>query len=161
MRDPEAPDPRNYQEHLKDDLYVRYHSEIYMPPEVRKAVEEFLPPPRTELTLSQHYLRTAADRHLPLHLYMPEWYYLIDTILVKETRAVFRALIRFPWRSKGRQIRYDLCVVLEGDYEAVTGFWIRVDDNHPTLDQTMYEQAPPSDAEARLLESIEGLDGGG
>ena len=86
---------------------------------------------------------------------MPSWYYLIDTIIVKETRAVFRALIRFPWHSKKGKIKYDLCVVLEGDYEVVTAFWIRIDDDHPTLDVTMYEQAPPSEAEARLLESLD------
>lgn len=158
MRDTEAPNPAFYQEHFRDDLYLRYHSEVYMPDEIREAVEAFLPPPSTPLSLSPHYLRTAADRHLPNSLYMPKWYYLIDTIIVRDTMAVFRALIRFPWRSKKGRIKYDLCVVLEGDYEVVTGFWIRVGDDHPTLDTSLYEQAPATEAEARLIEALENLE---
>lgn len=149
------PDPRNYQEHF-DSRYARYHIDVWMPDLVREASLGFLPPPLTPLTLSKHYTEWQESRHLPPKLHMPRNFQLIDVTLVRETAAVFRAMIRFPWfrrrkvavtvtepgHPRTERSPYDLVLVLEGDYEVVTAFWIRSSDRHETLDASLYEQLP-------------------
>ncbi len=139
----QSPDPRNYQSHYDGSIFARYHTEIYMPENVRRGLFDFLPPPGAQLKLSKHYQETAAKRHLPLLLRIAGNYEIIDATVVRDTWAIYRVLIRMPWFwSKGRRAIHDLCLVLEGDYEVVTAYWIRREDQHETLDASVYEQPP-------------------
>ena len=136
------PDPRNFQSHYDGSVFARYHTGIYMPENVRRGIFDFLPPPGTALKFSKHYSDTVKDRHLPGNLRMPSSHEIIDATVVRDTWAIYRVLIRSPWFwSKGRRALHDLCMVLEGDYEVVTAYWIRREDQHETLDYSVYEKA--------------------
>ena len=146
-----------HQEHLDRTRYLRYHRDIYLPANVRDAVTEFLPPPLQPLSLSKHYEGIREARHLPKQLHMPSTYTVIDVTVVRDTLAVFRVAIRFRW-SRGdvpRRKQSDLVITLEGDYEVVTGFWIGLRDHKARLIEEVYEQAPMTDGEKRLMEALD------
>ena len=109
-------------EHMKSE-YLRYHKEVYWPDHVEEGAASFLPLPGTDLPRSRHYMELA--RGLPENIHMPNEYEIIEATLVKDTLAVFRVMIRFWWnRGESRPSRQsDLVLILEGDYEIVTGFW--------------------------------------
>ena len=107
-------------EHLRD-IYDRYHVDIYFPDELKQVVSETLPPVGMELPLSQYYLRQRDERKLPEMINIPASPELIEATVVRETGAVYRSVIRFPWKEAVS----DLCIVLEGDYEVVTAYWVQ------------------------------------
>ena len=111
--------------------YIRYHREVYWPDIVADAAEDFLPIAATHLPLSHHYMELA--RGLPDNVFMPKEYNIIEATLVKDTLAVFRVMIRFLWSRadtrKGR--KSDLVLILEGDYQILTGFWRSYGDDIP------------------------------
>ena len=148
-----------WQEHFNDDRYDRYHSEIYVPDEVREGVLAFLPPPYTPLLFSRHYNEIREARRLPNQIYMPPAFIIVDATIVKDTRAVFRASIRFRWTGQRvpRSRQTDLVVVLEGDYEVVTAYWISPWSRRNDLDWSKYQQAPNTDAEAKLEQVLSEL----
>lgn len=137
----EKPNPRNFQEHFRNDVYARYHKDIYMPPNIVRGALAFLPPVGTILNLSQHYVETREERNLPKLIRMPPTYDVIDVTIIRDTWAVWRIMIRTPWFwSKGKRAKHDLCIVLEGDYEVVTSYWVGKNDQHTTLDPENYER---------------------
>lgn len=107
-------------EHEDRDRYLRYHCQVYMPPSVREAAEEFLPPGMTPLPLSKHYQEMMEERKLPEKLHMPKGYDcdIVDVTVARETMVIYRVMVRFKWNR-----RSDFVMVLEGDWEVVTGFW--------------------------------------
>ena len=124
-------------EHNRLDIYARYHRDIWMPDWIQGAAIGFLPPTGLQLIPSLHY-RELADkglRKLPQTVRMPERYDIIDVTTVRSTGVVYRVVVRFRWNK-----RADFCMVLEGDHEIVTGFWISLDDQHDTLDTMPYER---------------------
>ena len=128
-------------EHVKDDRYLRYHTDVYFPPGIAQAVAEFLPPPGQAFTSSPHYKKIQPERHLPDEVYMPMHWQVIEATVTKDTRIVFRVLIRFIFNK-----RSDLAVVLEGDWEMVTAYWQSPNDFHQdTLDRTQYVQEGDDD----------------
>ena len=137
------------QEHMDSNLYARYHRDVWLPESVRVAAAHFLPFKDRELPLSAHYTRIQRARRLPPTLHMPRYYDLIDVTTVRSTGAIFRVFIRAAWNRAT-----DVCLVLEGDHEVVTAFFISADDMHRTLDTSVYEERPPSAAEGRLLETL-------
>jgi|SRR3990170_4515460 len=141
-------------EHYNNALYQRYHCDVWLPENVMSGASLFLPPPGTRLNLSRHYQEIQADRRLPRVVNMPARYEIIDVTIIRDTWAVFRVLIRFPWywKSKKRAI-HDLALVLEGDYTIVTAFWIRQEDKHETLDVGLYEQ-PPVEQEVQVGNAV-------
>jgi len=145
-----------WQEHLDNRRYVRFHTDIYMPDHVREAALGFLPPPGTELRLSRHYREVREERHLPERVVMPSAFRVIDVTIVKDTWAVFRVLVRFRWTTRRRPERrpIDLLVVLEGDYELVTAYWVSAKNHRPDLDWSKYEQAPATEGEAEVLATL-------
>lgn len=121
-------------DHVDPDRYTRYHQDVYWPIEIEQAVTVFLPPPGQQFTLSPHYKRIQADRHLPNVVRMPRAYTVIEATITKDTRIVYRVLLRFVFNK-----RSDLAVVLEGDWEMVTAFWQSPNDWHQdTLDTEQY-----------------------
>lgn len=132
-------DSRNWdvgQEHMDASLYARYHKNVWMPSWVLEAAKRFLPEKGTELLLSKHYREVAAKRrNLPVSLYMPMRYDIVDVTVVREAEAIFRVLIRAPFNR-----RIDIGMVLEGDFEVVTCYWHNPKDQHDTLDVSVYEQ---------------------
>lgn len=137
------------QEHMDSNLYARYHRDVWLPESVRVAAAHFLPFKDTELPLSAHYTRIQRKRRLPTVLRMPWHYDLIDVTTVRGTGAIFRVFIRAAWNHTT-----DFCMVLEGDHEVVTAFFISAGDMHQTLDVSVYEERPPSAAEERLLATL-------
>ena len=141
-------------EHKNKTLYSRYHKDIYMPEAVLKAAEHFLPHAGEPLPLSVHYHKVRAARKLPKSIYMPYAYHIIDVTVFKAANAVFRVLVRAPWNRD-----VDIGLVLEGDFEIVTAFWVSPGNGHETLDKALYEQPPVveelSDNETKVLEGIE------
>lgn len=134
---------RDQQSHFDRQLYARYHRDVYLPDHVRAGAVAFLPPPGTPLGLTRHYEDIQHGRNLPSELHMPHTYEVVDVTVIRQTWAVFRVLIRTPWYwGKGRRARHDLVLALEGDYDCVTAFWIRREDQHETLDRGAYEQPP-------------------
>lgn len=121
--------------HEDQAKYLRYHRSVYLPAHVARAAREFLPPALTPLKLSFHYREIQAERKLPIVLYMPLTYEIIDVTVVRDTRAIYRVMVRFHWNK-----RSDFAMVLEGDWELVTGFWQNPKDTHVTLDLTPYEK---------------------
>ncbi len=117
------------QEHYDKEKYQQYHQDIFLPNEVRDAALTFLPPRGHTFTLSGHYLEVSEDRNLPPKVLMPKTFVLTDVTLITNTRAIFRVAIRFRWT--GRKIKKsqqkDLVIVIEGDWEIVTGYWVRPD----------------------------------
>ena len=146
------------QEHLDRTKYLRYHRDIYIPEGIREAVTEFLPPPFQPLSLSKHYLGIMDERHLPKQVHMPSTYTVIDVTVVRETLAIFRVALRFHWSRSDvpRRKQSDLVITLEGDYEVVTGFWLNPRDHKPELITDVYEPAPITETERRLLNELEG-----
>lgn len=139
MSDDNAQPEERPDEHTRRDRYVRYHRDVWLPHWVRGPAEEFLPAARTPLTPSAHYEEIAEKRQLPLSVYMPASYSIIEVAVVVETHAVYRVTIRAPWNR-----RVDIVLVLEGDYQIVTGFWINRGDEHRSLNKEVYEQEPVS-----------------
>jgi hypothetical protein len=125
-------------EHLDRDRYARFHRDVYLPANVIEGALAFLPDAGVELRLSQHYRRIMDSRHLPPRIVMPADFEIIDVTIVLDTWAVFRICIRFDWPGR----RFDLVLVIEGDYEALTAYWQAKDDHHDTLDAEGYEQPP-------------------
>jgi hypothetical protein len=121
-------------EHQDKDLYARYHKDVYMPSWVVAGAKAFLPDRGTDLLLSRHYLRVQDERHLPPLLYMPMKYDIVDVTTVREVWAIFRVLIRAPFNKV-----VDIGIVLEGDHEVVTAFFLNPSDDHATLDTSVYE----------------------
>ena len=136
--------------HEDSERFTRYHKNVYMPEDVRAAAEQFLPPIRTPLRLSLHYSEIMGQRRLPSSLYMPRTWSIVEVAVAKRTMAVYRVMIRFPWNK-----RSDFAMVLEGDYEVVTGYWVNPNDTHTTLDVSRYEARPLSAAELALTQVIE------
>ena len=124
-------------EHKNKALYTRYHRDIYMPKEVLEAADRFLPLQGEPLPLSVHYHSVKASRKLPKSIYMPYAYNIVDVTVFTAANAIFRVLIRAPWNAD-----VDIGLVLEGDFEIVTAFWISPDNGHETLDKALYEQGP-------------------
>jgi hypothetical protein len=127
-------------EHLDDQRYARFHKDVYLPANIVRGVFDFLPDSGVELRLSQHYQRIMESRHLPPSIIMPKDFEIIDVTIVRETWAVFRTCIRFDWPGR----RFDFVLVIEGDYEALTGYWNSKEDRHGSLDTEGYER-PPED----------------
>ena len=125
------------QEHMDTALYARYHRDVWMPSHILDAAKRFLPLKGTDLPLSKHYTETRERRNLPVLLYMPLRYDIIDVTVVREADAIFRVLIRAPFNR-----RIDIGIVLEGDYEVVTAFWLNPKDDHETLDVSVYKEHP-------------------
>lgn len=143
------------QEHTDQNLYARYHRDVWLPDSVRVAAAQFLPNKGTDLPLSSHYTRLQGTRRLPPFLHMPRQYDLIDVTMVRGTGTIFRVFIRAAWNR-----HVDICMVLEGDHEVVTAFFISPTDTHRTLDISVYEPAPPSPAEQQLIAALPlGTDG--
>lgn len=128
----------NEDEHLSD-RYIRYHSDIYMPVNVLEAAVEFLPDTGASLPLSEHYARISAARNLPRALVMLDHWDIVDVTVIRDTRAIFRVCIRYPWPGS---TLLDIVLVLEGDHEIVSAYWNAKDDRHKTLDPTTYVQNP-------------------
>ena len=122
------------QEHQDKTLYMRYHKDIYMPEHILADARAFLPDKGTILPLSPHYNMVQKQRGLPVSIRMPGVFDIVDVSIVRAAGVVFRVLIRTPWTK-----RTDLALVLEGDYEVVTAFWIKARDRHATLDHDAYE----------------------
>ena len=112
-------------DHVDPDRYLRYHQDVHWPRHIDEAVSVFLPPPGQPFTLSPHYKRIQGDRHLPDVVRMPRTYMAIEATVTKDTRIIYRVLIRFVFNQ-----RSDLAVVLEGDWEMVTAFWQSPNDFH-------------------------------
>ena len=121
----------------QEDSFLRYHRDIYLPDHVMSAATDFLPPPRTQLPLSMHYLAIQEDRRLPPMIYMQEDYDVIYVTVFKDTMVVYSVMVRFRWNR-----RSDFAMVLEGNWEVVTGFWANPKDRHATLDPTSYVACP-------------------
>lgn len=66
---------------------------------------------------------------------MPEVVEIIDVTVVKDTQVIYRVLVRGRWSE-----RMDFCMVLDGDFSIVTGFFINRRDHHPKLDTSVYEE---------------------
>jgi len=131
-------------EHLNPDRYLRYHKDVYVPDNVRTAAMLFLPPPYTPLTTSEYYDRMARSRRLPSeHIHMPHHsrVRILETTVVKATQVISRVLIRFRWTGKNAKVQKDLCLVLEGDGEIVTGFWLSPEVEHQ-YDENLYVKLP-------------------
>ncbi|KKN72498.1 hypothetical protein LCGC14_0410020 [marine sediment metagenome] len=126
------------QEHLNDSRYMRYHKDVYLPRNIIEAALEFLPDTGVGLGRSRHYDFVMTERGLPSVVNMPEEYEIIDVTVIRDTFAVFRVCIRFPWPGK----MSDFVTVLEGDYEMVSSYWNAKRDRHRTLDEVQYEQSP-------------------
>ena len=135
----------NSQEHKDSSIYSRYHYNIYLPDEVREAAERFLPQKGEPLTLSTHYKEIQAARKLPKDVYMPYAYHIVDVTVFKAANAIFRVLIRAPWNKA-----VDIAMVLEGDFEIVTAFWVSPGNGHDSLDETPYERWPIEEVEEVL-----------
>lgn len=106
-------------EHEDRRKYLRYHCQVWMPNAVREAAEDFLPPAGfTVLPLSSHYREMMEERKLPDRLYMPKGFDIVDVTVARETMVIYRVMVRFRWNK-----RSDFTMVLEGDWEVVTGFW--------------------------------------
>ena len=129
----------------KRSVYNRYHQDIYMPDNVLRAAERFLPHPGEPLPLSVHYQQIKATRTLPKSIYMPYAYQIVDVTVFRPANTIFRVLIRAPWNAG-----IDIGLVLEGDFEVVTAFWMSPTNRHDTLDRALYEQKPG--AREELLE---------
>ncbi len=128
-------------DHVNPDRYLRYHQDVHWPLGIAQAVAEFLPPPGQPFTLSPHYRRIQADRHLPDVVRMPSNYTVIEATVTKDTRIIYRVLLRFVFNQ-----RSDLAVVLEGDWEMVTAFWQSPNDWHQdTLDTEGYVKEEDDD----------------
>ena len=129
------------QEHYDREKYQQYHQDIFLPHEIRDAALAFLPPRGHPFTLSKHYLEVSEERNLPPRVLMPKEFMLTDVTLITDTRAIFRVAIRFRWT--GRKIKKsqqkDLVVVIEGDWEIVTGYWVRP-DKELRYDREVYVQ---------------------
>lgn len=85
---------------------------------MKGAAEDFLPPAKTPLLLSKHYQGTMEERKLPKKLHMPREFDIVDVTVARETMVIYRVMVRFKWNK-----RSDFTMVLEGDWEVVTGFW--------------------------------------
>ena len=131
-------------EHTDRETYQRYHYDVYMPETVRAAAKDFLPAMETELGSSPHYDDVRSQRNLPVGIRMPRYFSIIDVTVVRATQVIYRVMIREEF-----SVDTDLCLVLDGDYKLVTGFWISRWDQHPTLDTSVYEQ---EDVEPRTKE---------
>ncbi len=130
----------NTPEHLDSTRYRRYHKDIYLPANVIQGALAFLPDPGVELGLSPYYLRERERRGLPKHVNMPDDYEIVNVTIVRDTWAVFRVCISFLHWSQ----RYNLVLVLDGDYEVTVAYrWSR--SKVKLLDPTGYETAPESD----------------
>ncbi len=106
-------------EHEDRRKYLRYHCQVWMPTSVKEAAEDFLPPPGlTILPLSTHYREMMEERKLPTRLHMPKEFDIVDVTVARETMVIYRVMVRFRWNK-----RSDFVMVLEGDWEVVTGFW--------------------------------------
>lgn len=105
-------------EHEDRKRYLRYHCQVYLPDSVRDAAGDFLPPVKTPLPLSKHYQGTMEERKLPKKLHMPREFDIVDVTVARETMVIYRVMIRSHWNPKS-----DFVMVLEGDWEVVTGFW--------------------------------------
>jgi len=69
---------------------------------------------------------------------MPKEYTVIDVTVTRDSEVVYRVAIRFRMTRKS-----DFVMVLEGDWEVVTGYWQNPKDwHHDTLDRDKYEQQP-------------------
>jgi len=117
-------------EHMNSNRYYRYHVDVFWPDYITDAVAEFLPYPGTPLPTSLHY--REQDRNLPQEVIMPHTYDVIEATVVKDTLAIFRVMIRFRWNRKETKPyrQSDLVLVLDGDFELVTGYW-----RHPGKDK--------------------------
>lgn len=115
-----------FQAHLSPE-YERYHTSLYLPDYVLQAAEDFLPIGGVELPLSNFYWRKREERKLPRSLRMPREYRVIDVTVVKETKAVYRVSLRFPWSPRHLLItkQYDMQMVLEGDGEVLTAYFVK------------------------------------
>ena len=136
-----APNEKSNQEHYDTTKYQQFHRDIFLPHDIEDAALAFLPPPGHPLTLSKHYWQVSEERNLPPAIFMPKRYTLTDITLVTLTRAIFRVALRFRWT--GRKIKKsqqkDLVVVIEGDWEIVTGYWVRP-DKELRYDREVYVQ---------------------
>ena len=138
--------PEQIHEHQRVDKYIRYHKDVFLPGHILKGATDFLPPAYTPLRLSKSYLGRMDDRHLPPEVYMPRVYEIIDVTVIRDTWAVFRVMIQFRWTSRkvGVKKQSDFVIVLDGDYEVVTGFWLRQGQKPRVDNWEVYEQAEGS-----------------
>ena len=145
------------QEHTDSTLYARYHKDVWMPQWVLEAAKKFLPDKGEVLPLSKHYKEVASkQRNLPSSLYMPYRYDIVDVTVVRNAGAIYRVLIRAPFNKL-----IDIGLVLEGDFEVVTAYWHSPNDQHETLEVSVYEPDPIAvwmaeyDAEGDMLAAEE------
>lgn len=125
-------------EHEDKKKYLRYHCQVWMPRSVKEAAEEFLPPAMIPLPLSSHYQERVEEKKLPKELHMPGEFDIVDVTVTRETMVIYRTMVRFRWNK-----RSDFVMVLEGDWEVVTGFW-RSPKDWNLADEGPY-QKPESD----------------
>mgnify|MGYP001610298608 CR=1 FL=1 len=119
-----------------------------MPIWIQKLASLFVPNRGEDLPLSRHYREIMDERGLPPLLHMPQVYDIIEVTVVREADVIFRVLIRWSWDS-----RRDIAAVIEADREVVTAYWISPDDDHPTLDRTVYETPFASGSEEAQRQS--------
>ncbi len=134
---------REWQEHLNSERYLSYHSQIWLPEEIEGQAYDFLPPPFTPLPLSPNYARLSIERHLPETIYMPKSYQIVTATLVRDTLAMYRCSIRFRWSGPrvAASKQADFVMILEGNFEVVTGYWMAPKKENRPDRNTIYESA--------------------
>lgn len=145
---PSARTTNDLHSHYDREHYVLYHADVWLPIRIRERVLTEFPGSDTRLRLGKHYF--YSGRNTPDEIVMPERFWVFNVVLLRQSRAIHRAAIRF-----GVDARRDLCVVVEFPHEendlprleVVTAYYNWRWDRHANLDTSVYEPWPESVAQ--------------